>query len=608
MPVRIREEDFVKIIRWKLGLPGGGENLADVQQKWAELQKNPAEYKHVVEQVSLRLGHLLAAALRAKITGEPSANFAWSSELSDLFVKWAKDNERAVSPKLSGTILAAVKGKAPPTQARPAPPMVRPIPKKPTGLHPQAGQSPTPPPLPPPLPTRLAIPNEQPPPLPSVDPPPMLEVIEPIAPAPTDWDPNVSEQQAGSPPPSMWQYKGLPNDPEQHTEHDARAMANPPEGFKVFGARVRGKKHKHDGTNCDDWFEFGQSGPWTVIAVADGAGSYKFSRIGAKVACETAVKELAADLGKVSLERRDTVAEWAAAQAQSPIHYQFAGRDIQDVQKAMYRAVRKAFQAVKTAHEERSGSPEYEACLPPNRRPLDIKEFSSTLLLAVHHAVRVDGKDWSFVMACQVGDGMTGAIHKHGTAHPLGTADSGSYSGETEFLTSSGKTDEPYLAKKIHAFLGPVQAIVVMTDGVADDYFPGTEHLGRLWGDLVVNRIPEVIVPGDEEIANAISGTGLPTLDELKAANIGVSAEVIDGRTPRNTVHLKSSEDYAEKLQISVEALLKHPTVLLAGTQTPGKLEGATSEDRLRVWLDAYHVRGSFDDRTLVVMHREALP
>ena len=27
--------------------------------------------------------------------------------------------------------------------------------------------------------------------------------------------------------------------------------------------------------------------------------------------------------------------------------------------------------------------------------------------------------------------------------------------------------------------------------------------------------------------------------------------------------------------------------------------------DRLRLWLDAYQVRGSFDDRTLVVLHHE---
>jgi hypothetical protein len=39
-----------------------------------------------------------------------------------------------------------------------------------------------------------------------------------------------------------------------------------------------------------------------------------------------------------------------------------------------------------------------------------------------------------------------------------------------------------------------------------------------------------------------------------------------------------------------------------------GGIPGGTAADRLRLWLDAYHVRGSFDDRTLVALHREELP
>jgi len=418
-------------------------------------------------------------------------------------------------------------------------------------------------------------------------------------------DSNVSDQPS---PTSMWHFKPLPNDPDPHTESDARVMPDAPAGFKVFGARVRGKKHKHDGTNCDDWFEFAQAGPWTVIAVSDGAGSYKFSRIGAKVSCLAAVKALSENLISHHMQPRETLDEWVAAQTRSEVDQKFTTPDLESVQKALHRAVRKAYEALVAAFKERERSPEHEAVLPANRRPLDVKEFSCTLLLAVHRTVEVLGKEYSFVMACQVGDGMTGAIHPRGLAFPLGAADSGGYSGETEFLTSSGKVDPRFLTTKTVSFLNPLQALLVMTDGVADDYFPGDSQLGRLWADLVVNGIPDHAGPSEKEMANAVSGTGLPTLAEVQAAEIGTTAEVIDEQVPRTAVWLKSAEMFAEKLNISVEDLLKQPAALAAGTLAKGSIPGSTPEERLRLWLDAYHVRGSFDDRTLVVMHRETLP
>jgi hypothetical protein len=44
--------------------------------------------------------------------------------------------------------------------------------------------------------------------------------------------------------------------------------------------------------------------------------------------------------------------------------------------------------------------------------------------------------------------------------------------------------------------------------------------------------------------------------------------------------------------------------LLRAGARdTPLSKECPSAEDRLLRWLDAYQVRGSFDDRTLVVLH-----
>jgi hypothetical protein len=43
---------------------------------------------------------------------------------------------------------------------------------------------------------------------------------------------------------------------------------------------------------------------------------------------------------------------------------------------------------------------------------------------------------------------------------------------------------------------------------------------------------------------------------------------------------------------------------ILAQEMSP-ECEEMPSEEKLKIWLDSYYRRGSFDDRTLVVLYRE---
>ena len=95
---------------------------------------------------------------------------------------------------------------------------------------------------------------------------------------------------------SKWQDRPIEEGLEKHTDFDTKECLTT-DGMNIVGARVRGKKHKHEGTNCDDWFEFDNAGHWTIIAVADGAGSRKLSRIGSKASCQAAVEFLKDKLG-----------------------------------------------------------------------------------------------------------------------------------------------------------------------------------------------------------------------------------------------------------------------------------------------------------------------
>lgn len=96
---------------------------------------------------------------------------------------------------------------------------------------------------------------------------------------------------------SMWKYNPIPTDePEPFEEYISKKILL--ENNIVFGARVRGKKHKHDGSNCDDWFEIENIGDISIIAVADGAGSKKFSRIGAMESCKSSVNYIKDNINK----------------------------------------------------------------------------------------------------------------------------------------------------------------------------------------------------------------------------------------------------------------------------------------------------------------------
>ncbi|NEO28414.1 MAG: protein phosphatase 2C domain-containing protein, partial [Kamptonema sp. SIO4C4] len=103
----------------------------------------------------------------------------------------------------------------------------------------------------------------------------------------------------------QWQYNPIPKDePDSHSESFCQTL-KPSHNYTLLGARVRGKKHKHEGTNCDDWFTCSASGDWTIIAVADGAGSRRFSRVGARASCEASVRYLEDRLRDLKLQKRE---------------------------------------------------------------------------------------------------------------------------------------------------------------------------------------------------------------------------------------------------------------------------------------------------------------
>lgn len=402
-------------------------------------------------------------------------------------------------------------------------------------------------------------------------------------------------------PAPQWKWLPVPDDPDKHSESDSREGLSP-EGWSIIGARSRGKKHRHEGTNCDDWFEFDLVGPWAVLAVSDGAGSKKFSRVGAKAACEAAVGLLTAELKDCRIKPRDQWTSETFRQDEGKVF--FAEEDLRAVQEALYRAMRAAYTALERERDSRLESAEHMTTL---GRQIDLDDLSATLLLAVHARVDEDEGDGarSFVLTCQVGDGMIAMIDGDGQLKLLGEPDSGEFAGQTDFLTSRNKLTDDALRAKTFGAVRRMRTLMAMTDGVADDYYPNDPGMLRLYGDLILNQVLELKGFGQDEVEAALQATKLPTEEEVLASDFrSVVENTAEGGT-RKTV-LRSASAYAERLGVSLQDLIKNPALLVAGAKGELMCEECMSpQDRLLRWLDSYHVRGSFDDRTLLVLHRE---
>jgi len=258
------------------------------------------------------------------------------------------------------------------------------------------------------------------------------------------------------------------SDPVPHEECACAPLHGP---WRLLAASVRGKYHAHAGLWRDDAFAWGSAGPWTIVAVADGAGSAPLSRVASAVACAEGVRALQEKLPDL------------------PAH----GESAESLRTALTTAMLRAREAVRSEADKR-------------RRPE--RDFHTTCLLLVH----ASGAGGDVIGALQVGDGAIGLYHDDGTCQVLGQADHGAYASETRFLTTPRIDEELERRTTVVVRLWPLsssdeprerrlRAIAVMTDGVADDFFPETTRLADLFD---VKAIAELTAAQGEPLAGVL--------------------------------------------------------------------------------------------------------
>ena len=240
----------------------------------------------------------------------------------------------------------------------------------------------------------------------------------------------------------------------------------------MIAASLRGRSHAHSGTFRDDDFSLEFVDEWSILSVADGAGSAKFSRRGAKVACDVVVERTTQHLrGSLDGDFADILAQYAKKDGDADEARRQIG---QRLYSSLGDAAMAAYRAVQQESDATEGS--------------QLKDFSTTLLFAI---CRQFDFGW-FVGTFAIGDGGIGVYRENDDVIILNRPDGGDFAGQTRFLTMSDIWTSPQeIAQRLgFCIVDDFTALCLMTDGVSDPKFQTDNNFfdtavwHEFWSDL----------------------------------------------------------------------------------------------------------------------------
>lgn len=283
-------------------------------------------------------------------------------------------------------------------------------------------------------------------------------------------------------PKSLWKSIPTPQEIEYYqpdSEHEYVQIdgENGEPQKNVVVASQRGRSHAHEGRPRDDHFKvkYLEESGWYILAVADGAGSAKYSRKGSILACEASVQhcEQFFSDSKSIHDFEDYICTY---NSENGDEYKKLLGDY--IYKLVGNAAFDGYKAI-NAEATDHGSP--------------IKDYATTLLLVV---CKKFDFGW-FVASFWVGDGAICIFDKDRQYFKiLGTPDEGEFAGQTRFLTM------PEIFRDAASFYGRLKfsieqdftALMLMTDGVSDPMFETDANLNKIekWNELYESITREV--------------------------------------------------------------------------------------------------------------------
>lgn len=226
----------------------------------------------------------------------------------------------------------------------------------------------------------------------------------------------------------------------------------------MVAASQRGRSHAQEGKARDDHFSLYhcEDSDWYIMAVADGAGSAKYSRKGSEIACETVIdhcKNLLLD----NPDFEKAIRDFNAVPTDT---------DKRSVLTNMVHEI--VLKGAKRAHDRINEVANKEEGLKP-------KDFATTLMFAI---CKKYDFGW-FIASFWVGDGAICLFDANSkTAKLLGTPDEGEFSGQTRFLTMPEIFRTADVYKRLRMAIVPdFTALLLMSDGISDPMFETDRNL-----------------------------------------------------------------------------------------------------------------------------------
>ncbi len=251
-------------------------------------------------------------------------------------------------------------------------------------------------------------------------------------------------------PRSLWKVIEPEAGQEFAKTHLDQAMIDTP-NYKIVAASRRGRSHEHVGSFRDDDFAIHliEDSPWSIITVADGAGSAKYSREGSRIAVEIVQNEFQRYLNPYTIDDlNNDLAKWQVG-SQDEVTVGVATKLNQQFHHVYYEIYKSILNQIELQATDLGAN---------------TKDFSTTLLVAVVCKLA----DKTFVSTFSVGDGAI-ALYSESNLRLMNDPDGGEYAGQTRFLDRSIAQDFTNRLK-IGCFTD-VDAILLMTDGISDPIF-----------------------------------------------------------------------------------------------------------------------------------------
>lgn len=265
-------------------------------------------------------------------------------------------------------------------------------------------------------------------------------------------------------PRNLW--KNLPSDKsDKYFKEDIDLNFNSNIDYDIFVASKRGRSHAHVGSFRDDDFSIYTNieKDYSIVIVADGAGSAKYSREGSKIACN-----IASNIIKTNIEN-----DFGAIK--NELTNSLKTKEMRKIQEKFYYILGAAYKS--SVDEISKVSSEI---------PTPYKDFSTTLLIAITFKI----ENSYFVASIMVGDGAISIYSENSSIiQLLGEPDGGEFAGQTKFLDSSIITQGLWERVNVQ-FVNKPTSIMLMTDGVSDPYFETDNGLknkmlwDKLWSDV----------------------------------------------------------------------------------------------------------------------------